>query len=175
MRFFKIQSILLFTAFLGFAHSSCKEQATTFDKKKEYIDSLEIKTVLIDNALNGIRAQDLQKRIALINTWYITLKDTSYDVAKKMQVDFNGFKVVYQRYIDNYFSYEAESEVLKEQILSFKKAAKNESQSREEFKKQYADLKLKANTLHSKVLKLTKPVNDLAFSWRRYKKQMEHY
>lgn len=167
MHFLRIYISLLFLLLLVFSES-CKPSPSDYDKEKVYLDSLEKKTNYISKSLSSNIAKDLNNRIALINTWYVSLKDTSYDVATKRRVEFNGFKVIYQKYIDNFYVYQSENEVLKQQLSELRNEAKNESITRQKFKTKYKELKASIDTLRSKTVSIIEPINDLAFSWKRY-------
>lgn len=171
MHFFKLPFFVLLATIL--LCNACNDEKTTHKQEQVYIDSLQRKINTIDIAIKSLDAEKLKKRIDLVNTWYVNLKDTTYNVAKKRQVDFNGFKIVYQKYIDNFFVYEAENRVLKEQVNELQKQVKDDAITRKEFKKRYAALKTEINILYNNTLSITKPVNDLAFSWRRYVTEME--
>lgn len=171
MRFFRLPFFLLTITLLVISIASCKEEKTIYDKEKIFIDSIEQQLTTIEIALESINASELQKRIALVNTWYVNLKDTSYDVAQKLQADYNGFKVVYKKFIDSFFVYKTELELLKEQVNELKNKINKQKITKEEFKKNYAVLKASTANLRKKTYAITKPVNDLAFSWRRYYKQ----
>ncbi len=172
MRLFKIPITLIAIVVTILNYWGCKEGTTDYQREKEYLDSIETKIKAIDVALN-VDEKELQNRIALINTWYIDLKDTSYDVAKKMQVDFNGFKVVYNKYINNFFSYSVERDLIKEQFSSLSKQAKEGDMNREEFKIAYKTLSQKTDKTYSGVITIAKPVYDLEPSWKRYYLEME--
>lgn len=173
MRFFKLPFFVL-PAILLFCNA-CKEKKTSHKQEYVYIDSLQTKINIINKAINGLNASELKKRINIVNTWYVNLKDTAYNVAKKQQLDFNGFKVIYQKYIDNFFVYEAKNSVLNEKVAELKKQVTNDAIARPEFKKQYALLKQEVDTLYKNTIAITKPVNDLAFSWQRYAKEKGVY
>jgi hypothetical protein len=172
MRLFKIPITLIAIVVTALNYLGCKEGTTDYQREKEYLDSIGTKIKAIDVALN-VDEKELQNRIALINTWYIDLKDTSYDVAKKMQIDFNGFKVVYNKYIDNFFRYSVERDLIKEQFDSLSKQAKEGSINREEFKKAYKLLSQKTDKTYLGVTTIAKPVYDLEPSWLRYYKEKE--
>lgn len=171
MSFFKIPLAILIFAVITVGNTACKQGVTDYDREKVYLDSLQTKLNAIEVALN-IDEQELQKRISLINTWYVDLKDTSYDVAKKMQVDFNGFKIVYNKYIDNFFAYTASFELLKKQYNALEEKVKQQSISREEFKKEYKKLKQEIIEVFLATTAISKPVYDLEFSWKRYYKDL---
>lgn len=171
MHFFKLPFFVLLATIL--LCNACKEEKITHKQEQVYIDSLQSKITTIDIAIKSLDAEKLKNRIGLVNTWYVNLKDTAYDVAKKRQLDFNGFKIVYQKYIDNFFVYEAENTALKEQVNELQKQVKTDAITREEFKTRYATLKREVDIAFSNTLSITKPVNDLAFSWRRYVAEME--
>ncbi len=172
MRFFRIFFVLITTLVVLAGIGGCKDNITDYDREKVYLDSLKTKIKTIDIALN-VDEKELQTRIALINTWYVNLKDTSYDVAKKMQVDFNGFKVVYKKYINHFFSYATKRDILKEQYIQLNKEAKEQTITRAEFKAKYKELRQNINTVYFGATTIGQPVYELEFSWKRYYKKME--
>lgn len=161
---------VIMLVFIGAA--GCKPKPTDYEREKAYLDTLAAQNRALQVALN-VDEEELKKRMAIIDTWYIKLNDTVYEVAQKMQVDFNGFKVVYKKYIDNFFIYAAAADQLEQQYKKLEEKVKEQSLTREEFKERYATLKQDyARNLDSAVA-IAKPVYDLEFSWNRYQKTME--
>lgn len=172
MRFFRIPFIVFAVTIATLSINACKETPSDYEREKVYLDSLSTKLKAIDVALN-VDEKELQNRIALVNTWYVDLKDTSYDVAKKMQIDFNGFKVVYKKYIDNFFSYSVERDVLKEQYTQLEKQAKEQTINRTDFKAKHKELSQNINKVYVGATAIAQPVYELEFSWKRYYKIKE--
>ncbi|HYG16870.1 MAG TPA: hypothetical protein VEC12_14020 [Bacteroidia bacterium] len=158
--------------FTGIAGAGCKPGITDYDREKAYLDTLAAQNRALQVALN-VDEEELKKRMAIIDTWYIKLNDTVYEVAQKMQVDFNGFKVVYKKYIDNFFIYSAAADQLDEQYKTLEEKVKKQSLTREEFKQQYAVLKQGFGRNLDSAVAIAKPVYDIEFSWNRYQKTME--
>lgn len=154
-----------------FFATGCTDPITDYDREKVYIDSLQRKLNTLELGLN-INEEELKTRIAQVNSWYIKLNDTTYDIAKKMQIEFNGFKVVYQNYIDNYFVYSASLDALKKEYNSLYQTVKAKKITRSEFKKLYAGLKTEIDLNLIKTEKIAQPVYDLELNWRRYEQIM---
>jgi hypothetical protein len=161
--------VLLFVA-AGMA-SSCKNPNSDYEREKVYLDSLSSMLQATQVALNVDEAK-LKDRMGIIDTWYIKLNDTAHDVAQKMRVDFNGFKSVYQRYINNFFIYQASADLLQKQYKGLEEKVKNREISRSDFKAQYTTLKKDLEQTLEGAAGIAKPVYDLEFSWKRYEKVM---
>lgn len=171
MIFFRtlLATAVIATAF--FFATGCNDPITDYDREKVYLDSLQRKLNTLELGLN-IDEEELKGRIAQVNSWYIKLNDTAYDIAKKMQIEFNGFKVVYQNYIDNYFVYFASLESLKKEYKTLLSQVNSKKLTRSEFKKMYAGLKNEIDLNLIKTEKIAQPVYDLELNWRRYEQMM---
>lgn len=161
--------VLLFFVQIG---TGCKETITDYDREKVRLDSLNEILTATALALN-VDEKELQLRVATVNTWYVSLQDTAFDVAQKMQVEFNGFKVVYQNYIDLFFSYSSVLKLHREQYTNLEERVKKQELTRDEFKTEFYRLKAEAEANFRNANLIAKPVYDLELSWRRYKKVME--
>lgn len=165
--FYPAASFTLAFGLLILFANSCKEPRTDYDREKEYMDTLKTKLTSLEISLN-INEDELKNRIAKVNSWYVHLGDTAYDVARKMQIEMNGFKVVYQKYIDNFFIYSAALKEYKRQYNVLETKVKKQELTRSEFKKEYAKLKKLIDTALINTTQISKPVYDLEFSWKRY-------
>lgn len=171
MNIYKLAYILAFAFAIAGITSSCKGPASDYEREKTYLDSLNSMLQATEVALN-VDEEKLKTRMAIIDTWYIKLNDTTYDVAQKMRIDFNGFKSVYQRYINNFFVYRASADLLQKQYKNLVEKVKNREISRNDFKAKYAALKKDITQTLEGAADIAKPVYDLEFSWKRYEKMM---
>lgn len=160
--------VLMFFVQVG---TGCKGTITDYDREKVRLDSLNEILTATALALN-VDEKELQLRVATVNTWYVSLQDTAFDVAQKMQVEFNGFKVVYQNYIDLFFSYSSMLKLHREQYAHLEERVKKQELTRDEFKTEFYRLKAEAETNFRNANLIAKPVYDLELSWRRYKTVM---
>lgn len=174
MNFFRVTIGLSFIFFLIIGQWACSEPITDYKREKVFLDSIENELRAIEVNLN-IDEKELETRIATINTWYIKLSDTTYDVAKKMQVDFNGFKIVYSRYIENFFTYSTATKLHKNSFEKLKTDVEKQRISRDNFKKQYTILKKDVDATYTNAANIAKPVYDLELSWKRYYKTMNNW
>lgn len=174
MNFFKVTIGIGLFFFIVICQWACSEPITDYKREKVFLDSIE--NTLTATALNlNIDEKELETRIATINTWYIKLSDTSYDVAKKIQVDFNGLKIVYSRYIDNFFAYTTALNLHKNSFEKLKADVEKQKLTRTDFKQRYSLLKEETNTTLANAASIAKPVYELEFSWKRYYKTMNSW
>lgn len=174
MNFFRTSFITGFVALILALQWGCKEPMTDYKREKVFLDSLNNQLIATELALN-IDENELQTRISMVNTWYVKLSDTTYDVAKKMQTDFNGFKVVYGRYIESFFVYETALKLNKTRYNALKERVEKQSITRTEFKEQYAQLKTEIDNNYAKAAEIAKPVYELELSWNRNSKTMDKW
>lgn len=174
MNFFKVTIGIGLLFFIVTGQWACSEPITDYKREKVFLDSIENRLTSIELSLN-IDEKELETRIATINTWYIKLSDTTYDVAKKMQVDFNGFKIVYGKYIENFFTYSTAASLHKDSFKQLKDDVEKQTLTREEFKTRYTILKKEVDATYDNVKSIAQPVYDLELSWKRYYKTMNSW
>ncbi len=174
MNFFKVTIGIGLFFFIVAGQWACSEPITDYTREKVFLDSIDNTLKATELSLN-IDEKELETRIATINTWYIKLSDTTYDVAKKMQVDFNGFKIVYSRYIENFFAYSTATNLHKNSFEQLKADVEKQKITRDDFKQRYTILKREVDATHTAAKSIAKPVYDLEFSWKRYYKTMNSW